>query len=139
MVKRRILLADDDAEDRVIFHEYLGDRGDITLLPFAENGVEVFNFLETAEGDNLPDIIILDQNMPKMNGRQTLEQLKTSGKYAGITVFVYSTYIDKTLVEYCKNLGAASVVTKPITRNEYHALMDNCIKFLKPATEAVSA
>jgi CheY-like chemotaxis protein len=129
MRKMRVLVAEDDADDRFIFDNFLGKRADIEILPFAENGLDVFSLLELMQRQgNLPDMIILDHNMPKMNGRQTLEQLKTIEHYADIPVFVYSTYADTQLIDTCTLSGATMVVSKPITNEGYQELMDNFLE-----------
>ena len=106
MIRRRLLLAEDDADDRDIFKDFLKDRQDILLLPFVENGIEVFAFLDSINNvDLLPDLLILDHNMPKLNGKQTLELLKSSNKYVHIPVVIYSTYADDNLQIYVQNPG----------------------------------
>ena len=122
---KKILLAEDDSDDRMLFHEYLHDRTDILLLPIVENGIDVLEFLyKTLKGD-LPDLIILDQNMPKKNGIQTLIDLKADKAFAAIPVMVYSTYTDHQLVKACTSEGARMVVSKPLTRKGYHEMMDD--------------
>src|SRR5687768_499544 len=93
-IPKKILLAEDDPDDRGFFFEFLEHRRDLLLLPPVENGEEVFEFLEKAQNGNFPDLIILDQNMPKCNGLQTLAILKNNSHYENIPVFVYSTYTD---------------------------------------------
>ena len=131
MHKKKILLADDDDDDRTIFKDFLRNRKDIVILPFAKNGVEVIELLEAATDiEYYPDIIILDHNMPKMNGKQTLQWLKSSKKYKSITVFIYTTYVDTSLMEQCNKLGAAMVTSKPTTRKGYEQMIDECLKLL---------
>ena len=129
MVKTKVLLADDDIDDRDIFHSAISDQQDKIFLSDAENGVEVIEFLEAVIQDSdLPDLIVLDQNMPKMNGKQTLEYLKTSARYSHIPVIIYSTYKDRNLVNDCSKLGALMVAIKPYT---YHGYQDMVNSFLK--------
>lgn len=133
--KVQILLAEDDADDRFIFDNFLGGRTDIEILPYAENGNDVFDFLNGLKKDEpLPDIIILDHNMPKMNGRQTLEQLKENERYAQIPVFIYSTYADTQLVDSCTQSGALRVATKPVTEIGYQNLLDDFLSVVKYST-----
>ena len=66
MKPRKLLLAEDDKDDQHLFNDYLQDRDDIVLMPIVENGVALFDLLDKiADHDGLPDLIILDQNMPK--------------------------------------------------------------------------
>ena len=129
MEHKKILLADDDADDREIFERVLGRKKDVSLLQSVENGREVMNYLNAIPSfTGLPDLIILDHNMPKMNGTETLEALKATPRYEGITVVIYSTFSDNRLAEKCISLGAAMVVAKPSTMREYEASID---KFLQ--------
>ena len=129
MLKRRILLAEDDEDDRHFFQSFLQTRDDVILLPIAENGVIlVEQLMDINDSNELPDIIILDQNMPKRNGLQTLELLKEDKRFSHIPVVIYSTYTDKQLIETCTEAGASAVVPKPITQNGYEEMIDTCLR-----------
>lgn len=125
MPPKKIVLAEDDADDRAFFYDSLQNRADITLLSAVENGEEVIDLLsEIDQSGNLPDLILLDQNMPKKNGLQTLLQLKDEGIFKNIPVFIYSTYTDDVLQKQSMDAGAASVFSKPYTPEGYHQMMD---------------
>lgn len=125
MKRKKILLAEDDADDRAFFCEFLGDRQDIIILPVAENGEDLLEYLHNIpDNAELPDIIILDQNMPKLNGLQTLQVLKSSSRFSHIITMVYSTYPDDHLLQKSKDLGAALVIAKPATPGEYNEIID---------------
>lgn len=120
-------MADDDIDDRNFFFDFFEDRPDIELMPAAENGIEVIELLNSVSDKELPDLIILDHNMPRMNGKQTLEFLKSTDRYAGIPIIIYSTYSSKQLIEECSTSGASMVATKPSTYQAYQHMID---KFL---------
>ncbi len=118
---KKILLAEDDGDDQAFFVEFLGNRADISLLPMVANGVEVIAYLDAVSTeDERPDIIVLDQNMPKLTGKETLDALKQDGKNAGIPVIVYTTYAGQQLINECEGLGAALVTVKPDSREGYN-------------------
>jgi CheY-like chemotaxis protein len=95
------------------------------------NGLEMIGFLNSVSSDKeLPDLIVLDQNMPKMNGKQTLTFLKSSERYSKIPVVIYSTYTDNTLVVDCKKLGADMVAVKPIDHEGYQKMMDDFLRVI---------
>lgn len=77
--------------------------------------------------DDLPDFIILDQNMPKRNGLQTLQFLKQNQRYAALPVMIYSTYIDEELIKKGASMGAAFVKPKPLTKDGYDKLVNDFI------------
>ncbi len=84
-------------------------------------------FLRRSNND-LPHLIILDQNMPLMSGKDTLIALKTAPEYQHIPVIIYSTYNDQGFIEACRDLGVANVVTKP---NSYEGFTRMVADFLK--------
>lgn len=131
MIPKKILLAEDDLDDQQIFYDFLHHRNDIYLMPMVENGVELIDSLETIrQKELLPHLIVLDHNMPKRNGFETLELLKTTARYEHIPVIVYSTYIDRGLAEACSRIGASAVVTKPITKDQYNHMIEHFLQLV---------
>jgi DNA-binding NarL/FixJ family response regulator len=121
----KVILAEDDADDRHFLQDFLQDRKDLKLLCPAENGVALMQFLDNITQDaHLPDVIILDQNMPKRNGLQTLRLLKATARYAHTPVLIYSTYTDDRLVQECLQAGAALVLPKPSDKAGYNTMID---------------
>lgn len=127
---KKILLAEDDPDDVGFFFEYLSERADLLLLPPVANGEEVYEYLQKAHNGSFPDLIILDQNMPKCNGLQTLAILKNEPHYENIPVFVYSTYTDAYLVKQSIQLGARSVLEKPVSVEGYHKMMNDILELI---------
>lgn len=127
-LRKKILLAEDDKDDQDFFHDFLHEREDIHLLPIASNGEELLEYLHNTT--ELPDAIILDQNMPKLNGLQTLQQLKITSRYSDITVMVYSTSTDDNLIKESNMLGATLVVSKPSSYKGYQRMIDELIRHL---------
>jgi len=125
MIAKSILLAEDDEDDRLFFRDFLKDREDVRLLSPVENGIELLNTLSIAKEKNvLPDLIILDQNMPKLNGVQTLQRIRQDKDYDDIPVFVYSTYTTDELVKNCMSIGATLVLSKPADKTGYSTMID---------------
>lgn len=115
MVKK-ILLVDDDVEDREIIKDALGDLGYHSVIHFEENGEKALSFLETAyNSGTLPSMVILDLNMPRMNGTQTLRRLKNDDRFSNIPVIIYSTSLNNSERDECLALGAHSYVIKPVS------------------------
>ena len=114
ITSRKILLAEDDEDDRLIFSAIVNDLRNVSDFRFeaVENGIDVLRYLD-AHTDSLPNLIILDQNMPKMNGRDTLAAVKGNPLYAHIPVVIYSTYNDSRNIEECISAGAEQLITKP--------------------------
>jgi CheY-like chemotaxis protein len=113
---KKILLVDDDVEDRDIIKDALGDLGYDSVIHFEENGENALSFLESAfVSGNLPNMVILDLNMPRMNGTQTLRRLKDDERFRNIPVIIYSTSLNSIEKDECLALGAHSYVIKPVS------------------------
>jgi CheY-like chemotaxis protein len=129
---KKVLLADDDADDREIFVRVLDKKTDVQLVRTAENGREVIDYLNGIPvPEQLPHLIILDHNMPKMNGTETLGKLKSDKRYSDIHVVIYSTYSDNKMREKCEQLGASMVLAKPASIKEYEAIIDRFLGLVK--------
>lgn len=121
---KKIVLADDDADDRQIFEEILREIDPEAEVVNAENGLEMVALLDKMPDDQLPDIIILDQNMPKMTGKESLIFLKENPRYCNISTIVYSTYQVQDFYQECLELGAQDVVAKPDTMQAYREMIE---------------
>lgn len=119
MAHKKILLADDDADDRTIIADAIRVLSNEEVMCFAENGEEAIKVLTgNYENGELPCLIVLDLNMPKMNGTETLRQIKNDIRFKDIPVIIYSTSINPLEKEKCLLLGAYSYVTKPVSFKE---------------------
>src|SRR5687768_10254806 len=87
---KRLFIIDDDIEDQEIFMEALKEIDSSIQCFCATNGEEALNQLER-EVIILPDLIFLDMNMPKLNGKQVLRELKNTRTLKSIPVIMYST------------------------------------------------
>lgn len=125
MAQKRILLADDDNDDKAIFLEAINELGkDVFWVSTAENGHEAIQILSNIKpGDELPALVILDQNMPRMTGKETLAQLKQSPRFRDIPVIIYSTYNNNKFIEECRMLGAAAIISKPDSYDDYKKMI----------------
>lgn len=123
MKYRNILLVDDDLDDRMLFEQTLAELGSGIRMHGEENGLEMMAWLDQCADSDLPDLIILDQNMPKMTGKESLIFLKASPRYKSIPVIIYSTYQVKDFFLSCRELGAMEVVSKPDTIQSYRDMI----------------
>jgi CheY-like chemotaxis protein len=109
-------MVDDDAEDRLLLKDIFDELGYGHCIQFEENGEGAVAYLQKcAEGGSLPRLVILDLNMPRLNGRQTLEYIKRHPVFQSITVIIYSTSLNPLERDECLALGAHSYMVKPAT------------------------
>jgi len=129
MKKRQfILVAEDDMDDKFMLQTIFEDSGKSDLLEFVENGLELINYLDhiNKNEDTLfyPHFILLDLNMPKMDGRQALKELKNHSAYKKIPVIIFSTTKNETEINRCYELGANSYIVKPYNYKDLTQIMD---------------
>lgn len=109
---RKLLLADDDRDDRELFSEALAALDPGIICQGVEDGRQALNILTKLKGDE-PNIIFVDINMPVMNGWDLLRNLKQDTHFVNIPVIVYSTSSRDKDREIAKDLGAICFITKP--------------------------
>ena len=115
-MKKGIMLVDDDPEDREVFSDVYLAQFPGEKLYFAENGEKALKLLENISDDSEElCLIVLDLNMPILNGTQTLRKLKTDDRFKDIPVVIYSTSVNDTEREECYRLGALDYLVKPST------------------------
>jgi two-component system, chemotaxis family, response regulator Rcp1 len=108
----RILLVDDDATDRELFSEALQSVAPQHQLSEASNGEEALQVLAAA--DPLPDLILLDLNMPVKDGRETLLDIRSDPRLRCIPVCILSTSSAHFDVQKAYNDGANIFLVKPL-------------------------
>jgi CheY-like chemotaxis protein len=122
-----ILMADDDPDDRLLTADALKEARLINDIRFVENGVELLEYLRrqakfAAPADApRPGLILLDLNMPKMDGRTVLKELKSDPELRSIPVVILTTSKDDEDVYRSYDLGVNSYIVKPVT---FEALVD---------------
>jgi two-component system response regulator len=111
----RFLVAEDDPDDRFLIEEGFREAGLTNTVDFVEDGVALFQFLDATGPALMPDIILLDLNMPRMDGRETLSRLKDAAPYRHIPVVILTTSKAEEDVLRSYETGASSYITKPVT------------------------
>jgi CheY-like chemotaxis protein len=113
-MRSSILLIDDDLEDQFIFKDAMNFINSTESIHTEQNGQNAFKYLLNLSYDSLPCIIMADLNMPKMNGAQFLNLVKSTEYLKSIPVVIYSTSENKLEQESCLTLGAHSYIAKPL-------------------------
>jgi two-component system response regulator len=118
--KRIVLYADDDIDDKMWISEACKTVNESLDLHFVENGRQVLQYLHT---NDLPSLIVLDLNMPDLDGRQTLKAIKNHVEYQHLPVAIVTTSSSRLDREVCIRLGAALFLTKPDTYSEWQQIV----------------
>jgi CheY-like chemotaxis protein len=122
-----ILMADDDADDRLLTQDAMVESRVLNRLVFVEDGVELVDYLNgfgkygNRDLYPMPSLILLDLNMPKKDGREALEEIKSNPETRRIPVVILTTSKAEEDKLRGYDLGAASYITKPVT---FSALVD---------------
>lgn len=130
-----ILMADDDADDRLLAKEAMYESRVLNELYFVEDGVQLLNYLRgTAEFSDrslypMPGLILLDLNMPKMDGREALAEIKADPRLRRIPVVILTTSKAEADMVKGYDLGAASYIAKPVTFDALVELMRTLGKY----------
>ena len=108
-----ILLADDDPDDQELILLAFSKVSPNFNLHIVNNGKEVLDFLSSSTDGKLPCLIVLDYNMPELNGAQVLQTLHSTDRYEGIPKVVLSTSNNPTYIKDCLVKGADAYKVKP--------------------------
>lgn len=112
-MKIRILLVDDDLDDRDNFMEAIHVLGVDADVTYAENGLVALEMM-TSPDFKRPQLMFLDLNMPKLDGLELLAQMKVRNLLRGVPVIVLSTSLDPHVESQCLALGARECIVKPM-------------------------
>jgi CheY-like chemotaxis protein len=104
-------LVDDDEDDREIFTIALSDLGENIECVLASDGMDALQKLRSSE--SLPDFIFLDLNMPRMDGKECIAEIKKDNRLYDIPVVIYSTSSSSRDRADAARLGAMHFFTKP--------------------------
>lgn len=116
-----IVIADDDADDRLLIEDAFRDSRLANPIAFAEDGIELLELLKgkgkySSRGDRAkPGLILLDLNMPRMDGRSALAQIKADPELRRIPVVVFTTSKAEEDILSTYDLGVNSFIQKPVT------------------------
>jgi CheY-like chemotaxis protein len=110
------IYADDDHDDQQTITDMIARIDPALKIVSVENGKGVLTYLQSLEhSDVLPCFILLDINMPVMNGFKTLEFLKSKDAFKNIPVILFTTSSHPKDIQLAKSLGAENFITKPFS------------------------
>lgn len=128
----KILLADDDMDDRIFFEKALTDMPLLTALSMVNNGDQLMEYL-LENSNQLPDVLFLDLSMPRKTGFECLSEIKENENLKGLTVVMLTTSytrgfdLEENLKTTLTRMGAHAYIRKPPDFNELKAVLQNCI------------
>jgi CheY-like chemotaxis protein len=112
-----ILLVEDDKLDVIDMQRTLGKMNLLHKAAVVRNGEEAVEYLQRVEPNERPDVVLLDINMPKMNGIELLSYLRKTEEWKDLKVFVITTSDERVDREATRNLGISGYIVKPLKLN----------------------
>lgn len=119
--KEKILIAD-VSETFIMYMAIILKRMGFQVVP-AENGAELLKLLKITE----PDLILLDLNMPVLDGLSLLAHIKNDKDSCNIPVVMVSVDASEKSISKCKSLGCSGYLTKPVQLNKLNDVLQQCI------------
>jgi CheY-like chemotaxis protein len=113
-----ILFADDDLDDQELLKEAFLKIDDRLIIHTHTTGKQALEFLNTCSDHTLPKLIILDYNIPDMNGVEIFESIKSNSRFIGIITVVWSTSNSPLYRKICKDAGIEHYFEKPQRYND---------------------
>lgn len=123
----KILLIEDDMIEIMKMKRVMGSLNLNHQIIVANNGEEAIEILKSSK--ELPDIILLDLNMPKMNGIEFLGILKANEKFKYIPSIILSTSNNKHDLKECYKIGIAGYIIKPLKYEDYTRKIEKLLSY----------
>lgn len=131
-----ILLIEDDIDDVDLLKDALLENDVHYQMEVIMEGDKVFSYLKTVE--TLPEIIVMDLNLPKTDGKKILQEIKSSFSLTQIPIVVLTTSSAKEDIEYCLRMGISKFITKPATIAGWTATIHSIVHVANASQSQVS-
>lgn len=119
MPLQRVLIAEDDPDDRRLLADAFQQSGLNCAIEFAADGEELLQRLGDCE--DLPNLILLDLNMPRMDGREALQRLRSDPRFESLPVVMMSTSAAEDDASRSRRAGCSAYFVKPV---DFGSLLD---------------
>ena len=110
---KSILFGEDDIDDEELLKEIFSSMDNSFTLTFINNGKKLVDYLDAVPDHLLPCLIVLDYNMPELDGAAILEKLKYHIRYSNVPKLIWSTSQTEIYKKKCLELGADNYIIKP--------------------------
>jgi CheY-like chemotaxis protein len=125
----RILLVEDDELDIISVQRSLNKLNMDYDLQIAHNGKEAVAVLEKAQ--SMPDVVLLDMNMPKMNGIELLTFIRNDERLKDLKIFIVTTSSDPAERKATEKLGISGYIIKPLSYRDNTKRADSMESFIQ--------
>jgi len=123
---RTILYVDDDTDDQYLVMETLSLLAPTANVVLAGNGVETLAYLNRLDDKSLPCLIIMDINMPLLNGKETVVRIRQQARFKAIPIVLFTTSSSLLDQQFCTQYQIP-FATKPSTNKDMQAVIENML------------
>lgn len=126
------LIIEDNEGDLLLITDALKESKKNNTITIAKDGFDAINFLEKIgkyDAERSPDIILLDINLPKMNGQEVLTSIKANEKLKSIPVIIFTTSSSQRDIFESYNNNANCFITKPVDVRAYLKVISSIENF----------
>ena len=128
-----ILLIEDDIDDVDLLKEALAENDIRYNMEVIMEGDKVFRYLETTTA--LPQLIVMDLNLPKAGGKEILHDIKKSSPYTNIPIVILTTSSAKEDIDYCNMMGISKFLSKPSTIEGWSSTIRSIVTVVQPLND----
>jgi CheY-like chemotaxis protein len=129
MEKIRILLIEDDTDDIELLKDAFEQNDVNCSIDVVMEGDKAIPFLENIP--SLPDVIVMDFNLPKLHGREILSQIRASKNFSTIPLMVLTTSASQDDIRYAFSMGANKFITKPNTMEGFNNTVEAIVSLVR--------
>lgn len=133
---KHLIIADDDEDDQLLLKEAIQEFSDSILTTIIPDGKQLMSFLNKG---NVPELLLLDLNMPYKNGSECLMEIRANDLLRNIPVVILSTSKNIRDIELCFNFGANLFFTKPCSFQSLKTLIRSILTINWNTFKAVSS
>ncbi len=128
--KAQILIAEDDLDDQLLLKSAFKDNKIDCQVTFVSDGEQLLTYLKDSIATSTPPhLILLDLNMPKIDGREVLQQIRNDASLSHIPVLIISTSSAEGEIKTAYSLGASAYLVKPASYEKLLLLVKNLSAF----------
>ena len=129
MEKIRLLLVEDDVDDVQLLQEAMRDNKIDVEIDVIMEGDKVMPYLNSI--NNLPDIIVMDFNLPKIHGKEVLVSIRSTPAFSAIPLVVLTTSASPHDIQFATENGANKFITKPSTIHGFNSAVQAIIAIVR--------
>lgn len=134
-MNRYVIIAEDDEDDQFLISSAWDECDTDVTYEFVNDGLALLSRLESSE--TIPELLIMDLNMPIKNGREVLGELRSSDKFRYLPVLIMSTSKAPYDISSSYDAGANAYLVKPSTFSELEQLIKNVLAFWVDTAKSV--